>query len=79
MEHTPWESAAHIVQYGGGLKHAGTLSSCLLYWRDEMSGVRQVTSFVVVQDPVAGKLRLEPEDLLQLISGKIPPELQSAY
>ena len=48
-------------------------------WRDEMSGVRQVTSFVVVQDPVAGKLRLEPEDLLQLISGKIPPELQSAY
>jgi len=79
MAHIPWETHAHIVQYGSGLKHSGTLSSCLLYWRDEMSDVRQVTSFVVIEEPVAGKLRLEPEDLLQLISGRIPPELQSAY
>jgi len=79
MEHIPWESTAHIVQCGSCLKHSGTLSSCLLYWRDEMSEFRQLTSFIVLDEPVAGKLRLEPEDLLQLISGKIPPELQSAY
>jgi hypothetical protein len=79
MAHIPWESNAHIVQYGRGLKHSGSLSSCLLYWRDEMSDVTQVTSFIVVDEPVAGKMRLEPEDLLQLVSGKLPPELQSAY
>ena len=44
-----------------------------------MSDIRQVTSFVVVEEPVAGKLRLEPEDLFLLISGNIPPELQGAY
>jgi hypothetical protein len=38
-----------------------------------------VTCFVAVEDPVVGKLRLEPEDLFQLISGKLPPELQSGY
>jgi hypothetical protein len=79
MAHIPWESSAHIVQHGSGLKYSGTLSSCLLYWRDEMSDVTQATSFVVVDEPVAGKIRLEPEDLLRLISGKIPPELQGAY
>jgi hypothetical protein len=60
MEHVPWESTAHIVQCGSGLKQSGTLSSYLLYWRDEMSDVRQLTSFFVVEEPVAGKLRLEP-------------------
>jgi hypothetical protein len=79
MEHIPWESTARIVQYGDGLKHSGTLVSCVLYWRDEMSDVRQVTSFVVVEEPIAGKCRLDSEDLRQLISGQIPPELQSAY
>jgi hypothetical protein len=79
MEHIAWDSTAQIVQHGSGLKHSGTLSSCLLYWRDEMSDVRQVMSFVVVDEPVAGKLRLNPEDLLQMISGKISPQLKSAY
>ena len=79
LAHIPWESTAHIVQYGCGRRHSGSLSSCLLYWRDEMSDVTKVTSFIVVDKPIAGKLRLEPEDLLQLVSGNLPPELQSAY
>ena len=40
---------------------------------------RQGTSFVVVEEPIAGKCRLEPKDLRKLIFGQIPPELQSAY
>ena len=81
MEHTAWDCPAKLVIGPHHTAYSGTLSNCVLHFRDELPITRKVTSHIILtHDAWNGKTLLWPEDIYQLMTAEnLPPELQMAF
>jgi hypothetical protein len=81
MEHIVWDSPATLVIGRNLTAYSGTLSNCILHFRDELSITRKVTCRITLARETAnGKTWLWPEDIYELMTAEdLPPELQSAF
>ena len=81
MEHIAWDSPAKLIIGRNQTAYSGTLSMCVLHFRDQLSITRKVTSCITLaRETVHGKAWLSPEDIYDLMTAdELPPELQAAY
>ena len=69
MGRIPWNLPAILVPPGNRDNIKGTLSSCMRYWRDEMTPAEQVAAMIAM----GGGRWIEPEELMALMP-QIPEE-----
>ena len=69
MRRIPWNSPAILVPPGNRDNIKGTLSSCMRYWRDELTPPDQNTAMIAM----GGGRWLEPNELLTLLP-ELPDE-----
>lgn len=81
MAQIAWDSPAKLIIGRSQTAYSGTLSMCVLHFRDQLSITRKVTSFITLaSETVNGKAWLSPEDICELMMAEeLPAELQTAY
>jgi hypothetical protein len=81
LEHIAWNSPAKLILSRHRPVYSGTLSMCVLHFRDQLSVTRKVTCHIALErDTVLGKTWLGPEEIYNLMTAEnLPPELQAAY
>jgi hypothetical protein len=72
-----WNSPEKLIIGRNQTAYSGTLSMCILYFRDQLSITRKVTCHITLdRAAVGGKPWLNPEEILELMTvGNLPAEL----
>jgi hypothetical protein len=64
LEHIAWESPAMLVMSRNRPIYSGSLATCVLYFRDQLSLTRKVVCHIALETGmVRGKTWLGPEDI----------------
>jgi hypothetical protein len=81
LEHIAWDSPATLIMSRNREVYSGSLSMCVLHFRDQLSVTRKIACRIALESgTVHGKTWLDPEEICDLMAAAdLPPELQAAY
>jgi hypothetical protein len=81
VEHIAWASPAKLIIGRNQMVYSGTLSMCVLHFRDQLSITRKVTCCITLdQETVRGKTWLCPEEIHELVMAEdLPAELRAQH